>query len=443
MKVVITNTAMCNGGDAAICFAIMAVVRETFGHDTKFTLVDPLANVARRYHPEIEILQAPAFGSSLPRPLRRLTRSINRLRIPRLRIAERLKVLGAWFSDLLVGPRERRVLRAYRDADLIISTGGTYLVDHYDISPRLFDLELALYAGKRPVFYTQSLGPFQAPGRADAVKPYFDRSPLILLRDEKSRGHLTTLGIAASKMHVLADSVFAIARQDTLSAAKTAPAQIRRVAISVRQWPFFQGEESESGMSRYISAVARAAEWLLRSHDCEVTFISTCQGIPEYPYKDSLVADQVVAQISDASLFRRVRVNGDFHSPLELQEILSQFDLVIATRMHMAILALCAGVPVFPIAYEFKTTELFARLGMGNWVLPIESAADDKLVAMLDDFLRNLPERRRSLFEAVEKERELALSAGELLSASVNGPLRSVPASSSAGSKAPVGSYHA
>jgi len=418
MRVVITNTAMANGGDAAICFAIMALVREAFGQDTEFTLVDPLADVAKRYYPEIEILQAPAFGFTLPGPFRRLVRPINKRRLPRLRLAAKLKWAGTWLSDLLVGPRERAVLRAYRKADLVITTGGTYLVDHYDIMPRLFDLELALYAGKRPVFYTQSLGPFNAEGRADAVRPYFEQSPLILLRDEKSKGYLAKLNIAAAKMHVLADSVFAIARPEVLDAAKDAPAQIRRVAISVRRWASFAGQDGDQGMRNYVAAIARTAEWLAEQ-GCEVVFVSTCQGIPEYHYKDSEVADEIVATVTDPVLRGRMRVDSSFHNPLDLQAMLASFDLVIATRMHMAILSLCAGVPVFPIAYEFKTTELFTRLGMGRWVLPIEDAAGDKPRGLLEDFIRNLPARRKSLFEAVAEERALALSASGLLQASM------------------------
>jgi len=415
MKVVITNTAMCNGGDAAICYAIMAVVRDAFGPDTTFTLVDPLAGVARRYYPDIEMLQAAGFGYTLPGPLHRLVGRINRGRIPRLRLARQLKVLGTWLSDFLVGPRERPLLRAYRDADLVISTGGTYLVDHYDVTARLFEIELALYAGKSPVFYTQSLGPFATAEKAAAVKPYFDQAALILLRDEKSKGYLTKLNVASAKMHVLADSVFAMAQPEALNAAKAAPSEMKRIAISVRRWSFFQDQSGAAGMKRYASAVARAAEWLVRTHGCEITFISTCQGIPEYHYKDSEVADEIVAEVSDPALRSRMRVDSRFHDPMELQTLLSQFDLVIATRMHMAILSLCAGVPVFPIAYEFKTTELFTRLGMGNWVLPIESASEDKLVTMLEDFLKHLPERRKALFEGVEEERKVALSAIALL----------------------------
>ena len=47
------------------------------------------------------------------------------------------------------------------------------------------------------------------------------------------------------------------------------------------------------------------------------------------------------------------------HHLLDLIQAYAGFDLVIATQMHSCILALCAGVPVLPIAYEFKTNELF------------------------------------------------------------------------------------
>ena len=47
-------------------------------------------------------------------------------------------------------------------------------------------------------------------------------------------------------------------------------------------------------------------------------------------------------------------------------ELAKGFDFVVATRMHMMILSLCVGTPVLPIAYEFKTKELAARLGIAD-----------------------------------------------------------------------------
>jgi colanic acid/amylovoran biosynthesis protein len=407
---------MSNGGDAAILFSIVDIVRKTFPGEHSFVMVDPLPVVAKRCYPEFDFLPGAHFvlRGKLPGPFWRLAKPINRFRDLRLRWASRLARAGIASPTALLTPLERRAFVAYRDADLVISTGGTYLVDHYDISSRLFELELAHLAGKKVVYYTQSLGPFKRAGYGAAVKPHFDRSPLILLRDERSKGYLEAIGVGGDKLHVLADCVFGMARADVLAAAATAETKIRRVGISVRKWDFFQGRDSKGGMRDYIEGIARAAEWLVENFGCEVVFVSTCQGIPEYAAKDSEVAEEIARKLSPKAA-AKTRVDRGFHSPYELQKMISGFDLVIATRMHMAILALTAGVPVLPIAYEFKTTELFNRLGMAKWVVTIEGVRSTSLIDTLADYLQSLPATRAGLFAAVEEERQLALSAEDLL----------------------------
>lgn len=56
---------------------------------------------------------------------------------------------------------------------------------------------------------------------------------------------------------------------------------------------------------------------------------------------------------------------------------LQDFDLCIGTRMHMCILSLISGTPVLPIAYEFKTQELFGEIGLKEWVTDIEVIEPD------------------------------------------------------------------
>ncbi|MBK8161332.1 MAG: polysaccharide pyruvyl transferase family protein [Rhodospirillaceae bacterium] len=128
-----------------------------------------------------------------------------------------------------------------------------------------------------------------------------------------------------------------------------------------------------------------------------------------------MVASRIAACISPRIADGRVLVDHQFHNPLDLLGELDRFDAVIATRMHMAILALAAGVPVLPIAYEFKTVELFARLGMADWVTAIEDVNPENFPATVQGFIDALPGSRKQLFVAVGKERQLALSAGPLL----------------------------
>jgi colanic acid/amylovoran biosynthesis protein len=51
--------------------------------------------------------------------------------------------------------------------------------------------------------------------------------------------------------------------------------------------------------------------------------------------------------------------------------------------MHAAILALCAGTPVVPISYEFKTKELFGSLGLPELVIDIEEVTASGLIEVV------------------------------------------------------------
>ena len=81
---------------------------------------------------------------------------------------------------------------------------------------------------------------------------------------------------------------------------------------------------------------------------------------------DSAVAAEIIERIApecrkNVSLVREhVRFDA-------LMERLPGYDLVIATRMHMAILALSSGTPALPIVAEFKTSELYRNLGLADW----------------------------------------------------------------------------
>ena len=112
----------------------------------------------------------------------------------------------------------------------------------------------------------------------------------------------------------------------------------------------------------------------------------------------------------------RVRVDGDFHTPDELLELLRDFDWVVATRMHLAILTLGVGTPVLPIAYEFKTTELFKSLHH-----EIEPPTDRELDSgklgrsLRESLWRPTAAWLQSLNEAVDRCRQQAWEVADVL----------------------------
>jgi colanic acid/amylovoran biosynthesis protein len=411
MKIVVTNAVMCNGGDAAILLAMLKLLRSAFGEQTQFVIFDSQPEIAGRHYPELDF-QELWYARATRRAGRRLRKPRRAFHLARVRLAAFCRKRG-WraLAGLMLDQAERRALEDYCTADLVVSTGGTYLVEHYPLRPRLFEFELAFALGKPLVLFTQSLGPFREPRNALAVGAALRRAAGVLVRDAASRRHLFELPLPEAKIGLAADAAFALDAKPPIQKEAGKPL---RVAVSVREWAYFSGVDRQLGMKRFIEAVSALTRHLIERHGAEVTFLSTCQGIPEYNYDDSEVAAAIAAALPESAR-RLVTVNHDFHRPEELIQLAQGFDLVVATRMHMAILSLVAGTPVLPIAYEFKTTELFVRLGFGEWVQVIENLSAEGLVKCADAFVKALPAIRESLQAVVASERASARSAAAIV----------------------------
>lgn len=422
MHVVIENTVALNTGDAAILVAIIDIVRETFGRDTRISVFDSEPEVAARYYPDLSFHplvtsllsgRIRLFGRTWKTPLQRPLQRAQRAALHRA-VADAAAGRPP-AGSLLLEPRVHDCIALYRSADLVISTGGTYLVEHYKLRNRFDELRKDLGLGKPLVLFTQSLGPFRQPQNQAPMKEIADGALLVLLRDPKSAEHLLELGVSPQQLEVVADSVFALARPDWLARpAPRDPGRRLRVAVSVRRWTHFDGLDRSTGTQRYEAAIASAVSALVRERGAEVVFLSTCQGVPEYLYDDSEIAARIRARL-DEDVQRSVRVDPEFHSPEGLMAVLRGFDFAISTRMHMAILGLCAGLPVLPIAYEFKTTEVYKSLGQGQWVTgisDIEAAAFTKLALSFAD---GHDAFRQAVGPRVLEQAASARSAGRLI----------------------------
>ncbi len=417
----ITNCVLLNTGDAAILDAILDRLRAALGDDTEFDIADSQPEVARRHYPELSI--RPLINASF-RPVP-TTRGLGRVawwwrrrcvRVAAWCIAHRL----GGVTRLWIGPDARAALEARRRADVVISTGGTYLVERYPLRERILELEAVLALGRPLVLFTQSLGPFGTRHRR-AVRAVAGRARLVLLRDERSRCHLAELGVAGDHVRVVADAVFGLR-----TPVRPPPHDGLHVAVSVRDWPYAAGDAARANLA-YREAIAALVGRLVHARDARVTFMSTCQGVPEYWADDAAVALEVHAMLPP-DVREQVRVDAEFHAPNELLTLLAGYDLVVATRMHMAILSLVAGTPAFPIAYEFKTRELATRLGLGEWVRDFEDVDAAWLPDAVERFLARPPDVLAAVVAAVERERDSAFATAGLLRRALAAPSREAPA---------------
>lgn len=374
MKVAIINTTFLNGGDAAINVGTMHILRRLWGDDTEFVCFDAQPDIARRLYPDIAIGR-PAFDRVADGVVGGLPRKLVLLGL--LAMARLARARPAWLRGRLLR-RLREPLRGYAEADVVVSAGGTYLVDNYRMGPKIYEFLLVLALGRPLVLFTQSIGPLRGRRERLLLRWVLRRAALAMVRDDRSRRELGALGVPPDKVVQCPDAAFALTCAEGRGTYR-APGNPARIAVSVRDWPFFAAGDG-AGMDGYLDAVAGFVRRVVEADCAEVTFLSSCQGVDDYWTDDSRIAEQTVGRLPP-HVRANVRVDRSYRRPQELIDALKVFDCVVATRMHMAILALCAGRPVVPIAYEFKTRELFATLGLKVPVCDIETVSAGDLYA--------------------------------------------------------------
>jgi colanic acid/amylovoran biosynthesis protein len=417
MNVLVTNIVSLNMRDKAILDGMKTAFFDAWGKD-----IDIVVSDADSVSSSIEY----SGYSFIPYISEVKGSAIRNLNIPKIRSKEALRWFdnlrfwfGVWLlkskyftiSRSILTKREYRVITKYNDADIIVSTGGTYLVENYRLEKRILDYRLSMFLNKPLVFYTQTLGPFTKPEYVKEFKKIFDSSPAILLRDSKSAKHIKDIGSSNGNIHILADAAFSLPGPENILQPS---AKFSKVAISVRDWKYFKSKTYNKGMEDYLNAIKSTVERLVIEEGAEVTFVSTCQGRPEYNYDDSEVAQQVFHKLPK-NVQEYVWVDRKSRDPKSFINFVSKFDIMIATRMHAAILALNSCRPVVPIAYEFKTKELFKNMDLKRWVVDIESIEKIDMYEHVLNCLRWSSDHHEFIIGKVNEQKRSAASASRII----------------------------
>lgn len=412
MRVHLLGVVSLNGGDAAILAGSIAAVRSRWP-DAQISASDLDPVSAARYTADVDFYPYLLDVSRVDAEGRARGGRRGRARPALMTVAASLVGRGVKDPALaLLAPHERRVLEAVAGADVVCWTGGTTLTENYDMTKKLFELEVARRLRRPMVFLQQSAGPFRELRNRIALGRIFRDADLLLLRDERSLGYVREVGAPSAVTRLLPDAAFALA-PITLPGAPDHGGR-PRVAVSLREWDKFDGMTAERGMDRYLTSVRAAVEQLVRDRGADVVFVSTCQGRPEYWTDDSAVALTAVAGLAP-DVLEHVTVDREARTPQGLIDFLAGFDAMLSTRLHGAILAACAGLPTLAVAYEHKTHEVWGQLGLSDWVLDINDLVPDKIAARMVDLLDARAAVRDTLVRALPHQRAGALAAADLV----------------------------
>ncbi len=416
-KVLIVNThSVLNAGDAAIVLAQARFLRRRYGNvDIALTSrtpeLDGAAYAAEKLDVFAPLFPAPSvyqgFREKVSRSVRDLTRR---------------------------GPR-RALKEAMEEADLVVASGGGYFWSGRRALPgpmflqNISHLKAASKRGKPLVVFPQSFGPLYGPFHGRILRRALEADEIIKIfaREQRSADYLRRLlrGPAArDKVEVCPDMAFLLDGQARKHSLQGPDGGLRRpiLAVTLRKWGFPETRgraKRKERQKRYLEEVAHFCEHHALDSGGSIIVFAQSRGPGEFE-DDRPISKALVDRLGNIIPQAVVRyVEGGDGTCLECAaSALSQADLVLATRMHSAILAFGLGIPALTIAYQPKTSGIMKLLDLERYSFEIGClqathlvAAAQKILASPDGLRDHIRDKTLGIRKEIEAKLGRALEA--------------------------------
>lgn len=329
------------------------------------------------------------------------------------------KWAGRWRVLLsLLFPRQALTyLRVLRRADLVMACGGGYFysstrVPGFTFWQNYLHLRLAVFFRKKIIFFPQSFGPLDNPLSrrllagllaSESVRAVFAREEISLavLHD------ILPAGADRRKLQPCPDMAFNFSAEPGRFSAPVDLSGLPRprLALALRDWDF-PGQKTVPAKRQkrqaYLQAVIDACQALHRKHGASFFIYSQAQG-PSSAEDDRRIANDVHQRLRAVIPGTHLRLleTPVGASPSWIIGLLRQADMLITSRMHAAIFAFLAGIPVVLIGYQHKSPGILRSLDLQACALAIEEVRSETLLDLSEDILQNRKQRAEKIERAV------------------------------------------
>ncbi len=238
---------------------------------------------------------------------------------------------------------------------------------------RTLDIMVARSLGKPVVLFPNSVGPFRTWLGRFLVRLSLNNCDYLLIRDPISYNIVNQLGIRSTKLLTYDTALlFNEAIQPNLNSN-----DLHRPVIGVSAG-IYSNSLSKVEVQNYIESHANALDDAVEKFGFTVAFLP--HYISGFSNDDLDVSNRILEKMDNKDQAKIITTEG----VPEFKYLLNQMDLVLSSKMHPAILAATAYVPVLCIVYDHKQTGFFQRLDMSQCTLDISEVSHETLRDKID-----------------------------------------------------------
>jgi len=414
MKVLILNThSILNSGDAAIVLLQIQLLQQFFP-GVAITLVSRTPELDRKLYNPLGIKVLPPL---IPAP------SI---------FSGCLHQFQESIRNILDWGSKSELVRAIKNSDLVIASGGGYFWSNRKYLPgpmflqNFFPVALTGKMHKPLIFFPQSFGPLFNTAAGNLLRRALSAPTVVRIfaREPQSRDFVLQLlgdDEAAAKVDESPDMAILFSSpgaqkefhsSSPLRRLKSMPRPL--MILSLRQWDFPEAENTSQNkklQADYLSSLAEICLSFFRRFKGSVVILPQVRGPGDFEDDriiSVLLQEQLQSELPAESLFAIDL--PEVTDPGEVQAIIANADVVIATRFHAAIFALNSGVPVLSIGYQPKSHETLKQLGLESFSMSIENLDVAEAMEKLEMLLNHFSEQSVKIQIMLQEKRKMLIS---------------------------------
>lgn len=277
-----------------------------------------------------------------------------------------------WYLRFLVN---KEFLKAVKDADLVISTGGHHLTTIIAGSvrtPQIFDMAIALLCGRPLLLWSQSVGTFdfKSPANKTMIQKILSNAGQIFIRDEASEEQIRKLGVSLEHVSKTRESVFGL--YDIVK-SRSKPSD-RRNFLGISVWT--GNKKAASAWEHYVRSFAALVEHAIEAGGYKVRFFPM-----EMQGADRPCIEDIIKHVGKKE---SCEVVEGFPGTIEHINAIAQCKMFVGHKTHSQIFSLVAATPLIAIAYHKKTEDFMAQFGLENYCIVDTQLSSKKLVELFE-----------------------------------------------------------
>ena len=256
-----------------------------------------------------------------------------------------------------------RQSRLLSEADAVVSKGGGHLFEHYPVARRLVGYRAVGAAGTPIAFWSQSVGWFGDRALRDELRDALEGAALFAAREPETIEHLRAMNIDAP-VKLAADEALMLPLHAPVPPGATVGVALNSLGSALPGAPFEPGPPDLQDIHAEIVERLVAGGRSVRAASSVQGFGHLSDEIED----DGAHHREVASRLSAAAAGSFEVVEG-FLTPGRLRAELRGLDVVVSSRMHVALLAMLENVPAVYVSGNFKGTSIFRRLGLERLVV--------------------------------------------------------------------------